>query len=195
MTSSEIQEEAKRRLEQMSDTEKEAVWGFSDEDNAFLRHVAEIGQSKLSEEESRRFMKLFVAHAAKCLPGGMIENGIVKDVNERYQISQDDLIKGAKNPYGREIKLLCVIGLAVAVIGAVIAVVGSRHNMEWMKIAGISMEAGIGVLALRFSGVVMAFFRYRKVQKKYMSGSMDEELLRAEICSQLFEERKKFWYR
>ena len=197
MTDLEIKEEAKRRYAALSEEEKYTVWcpDISQEDLAFVKYVEKVGSSQLSEEEENRFLVLTLHAHNSTLPGGMIEYGIAKDIEERYNISREDLANGAKNPYGREIRILLLGGLGMALVGALIAVIGAKADVGWLRVAGIAVSTVGGLLALRFASVVSAYFDFRRIQKKYKSGEMDEELIKCEMASLVVEEKKKLWFR
>lgn len=55
------------------------------------------------------------------------------------------------------------------------------------------MSVGDFGIAIAITNQITACFRYRKLQKKLMSGQMDEELIRAEVGQQVFEEKRKIW--
>ena len=193
MTDQQIKEEAARRLEGMTAAEKRALFGNTEEENAFLDYVAKVGVSNLTPRELSIFRRLSVDLGVKTMPGGIMESGIVSDLEERYNITKDDLCKGVKNPYKKEILILVAVGLGVAVTGGVLLGLGSRFDIEWLKYVGAAVEFGNGFTAYRIWPVISASMSFRKVQKKYMSGKMDEELIRCEMLSQYLAEWQKEW--
>lgn len=193
MTDTEIREEAERRIAAMSEREKKEIWGFPEADNSFLDYVDKVGTSGLTPEERSRFRSILVHYSSASMTGGVFQGALITHLKEVYNITTDDLRAGAANPIRFEILKTCVIGLIIAVIGGVLAFVGVRCDMEWLKYFGLAMECGLGVLAMRFANEVSAYFKVRKLQKKCMSGEIDEELIRTEVLNRLFAERKRLW--
>ncbi len=193
MTDQEIKEEARRRIADMTEAEKDSVWGFTEDDKAFLDHVVQAGRDSLAPKERTRYRQLLADAAARTLPGGMIEFSVIDHVRESYGISREDMAGGARNPYGRLILILCLAGIGVATVGAVLAVAGSRMDNDTLKYVGAGAGMGTLGIAVTVTNQLTAYFRYRKIQKRLMSGEMDGELVRAEVCSQLFPEKVKIW--
>ena len=197
MTDLEIQEEAKKRYAELPEEEKLSVWcpDLKPEDRAFLEHVEEVGYEHLSDEEKNRFTVLsFRGHNAN-LPGGIIDFGVMKHLEEQYKISREDLANGAKNPFKRELLLCLLVGLGLAAVGALVAFFAGKANVEVGKIAGIVVSAVGGLLAMRAASVVSAVFRFKAIQKKVVSGELDEEYIKREVYSLVTAEKRKVWFR
>jgi hypothetical protein len=196
MTDLEIKEEAKRRYAELPEEEKLSVWcpALTQEDRAFLDHVEEIGYKQLSEKEKNNFAVLTFRASNKNLPGGMIKYGVMKHMEEKYNISREDLANGAKNPFRREFLLCLLLGLGVAFVGALVAVLAAKAGAAAGKTAGIVIAAIGGILAMRASSVVSAIFDFKKIQKMAVSGELDEEYIKREIYNLVDEEMRKRWY-
>ncbi len=63
-----------------------------------------------------------------------------------------------------------------------------------LQYIGAGMSTGDFGIVIAITNQITAYFRYRKLQKKLMSGKMDEELIRAEVCQQVFQEKQKIWH-
>ena len=173
----------------MSEQEKRNIWGFSEEENVFLDYVSEVGISKLNPKQKSKFQQLSIRHACKCLPGGVIQSSIVSSLEENFNITRDDLKNGVKkNPFKAVILRYVLLALIINVTAAVLAFVG-------LAPAAIAVETTTGVLAMGFANQVRYYFEFRKIRKKYMSGQIDEEEIKAEVYDQLLQERKKQWDR
>ena len=184
-----IKQEAKRRIDSMSEQEKKDIWEFSDEDNEFLDYVSSVGRSKLNEKQKRKFGDLYMKHTFKCVPGGGIQGSFVSFLEEEFDITRDDLRNGVKkNPFKAGMLRYVLLALIVTVSAAVLAFVG-------LAPAAIAVETTTGVLAMGFANQVRYYFEFRKIRKKFMSGQMDEEEIKAEVYEQLLREREKQWER
>ena len=189
MNDQQIQEEAKRRLASMTEQEKEAIWGFSEADNEFLRYVEQKGRKNLNPQEVKKFRQLLADHAAKAVPGGMIQSSLVDNLQEQFSISKDDLRKGGvKNPYKAKMFRDIIVAVVLNIAAAALAVGGLAPG-------AIAVEASTGVIAMDFARHVKAYFNFKKIQKKYMSGEMDEEEIKAVMLQELLGERDKRWNR
>ena len=197
MTDLEIQEEAKKRYAELPEEEKLSVWcpDLKPEERAFLEHVEEVGYKHLSAEEKRRFTVLAVHANNLSLPGGIIDFGVMKHLEEQYKISREDLANGTKNPFKRELLLRLLVGLCLAAVGALVAYFAGKANVEVGRIAGIVVSAVGGLLAVRASSVVSAVFRFKAIQKKVVSGELDEEFIKKEVYSLVTAEKRKIWFR
>ena len=123
------------------------------------------------------------------MPGGPLKAGMVRDLQDEFIITKDDLRKGGqKNPYKAKMLRDVIIGLVSNVAAAALAVGGVAP-------AAIAVEAAAGVCALDFARNLKNYFDFKKVQKKYMSGDMDEEEIKGAIMREITAERDKRWSR
>ena len=199
MTDPEIREEAKRRLEGMSEEEKKKLSCLTEKEIAFMDDVAENGTFRMTSEENREYGRLLIRWAAKSQAGGMIESGFLSHNEEHFGITREDFANGAKNPYGKVIRRFLLISVILAAAAGAMGVIASNNGSEVLKYTAIGTATGSGLLAVRFADLVTAWFRYRKMQKKYMSGEMDEELIRSAMSKQVLDQyqelQHKNWYR
>ncbi len=190
MNSDQIKEEARRRVAQMTEQEKEDIWGFSPEENEFLRYVDKVGSKNLNPEQKSKFRQMLVHFSTKSMPGGPFRSAMTTHVQEHFSISKDDLRKGGvKNPYKAHIYKDIAVGLVLAAGGAVLAVSGVGAP------AALAVEASAGVCAMDFARQIKNYFDFKKLQKAYSSGAMDEEEIRSEMLNEIFEERHQRWLR
>ena len=189
MTSEQIKEEAKKRVAQMSEQEKIDMWGFSDEENELLTYAEKVGEKNLNPKQLSKFRQLVAQHGFRMIPGGYKGGGIEHVLEEEFNISKDDLRKGGvKNPFKAAMLRDIIIAILVNVASAGFALGG-------LSPVAIGLESTCTFLAADFVGQLSRYSRFKKVQKKYQSGEMDEEELRTEIMKELFEERDRRWSR
>ncbi len=118
---------------------------------------------------------------------------MLHSLKEDYGISWDDLNKGAKNPYKRNLLMMIIIGLIIAVVAAGLGVLGSRLDNDILKIAAVVLAGGQMYVAAGCLGAVQYCFRFGKLQKKVINGEMDEEMIRSKTLKLLLEERDQLW--
>ena len=187
--SEQIKEEAKRRVAQMSEQEKIDIWGFSDEENELLTYAEKVGSKNLNPEQYSKFRQLVAKHGFRMIPNGIKGGGIEHVLEEEFNISKDDLRKGGiKNPFKAAILRDIIIAIIINAISAGLALGG-------LSPIAIGLESTLTFLGADFVGQVSRYVRFKRAQKQYQSGEMDEEELRTEIMKELFEQRGQRWSR
>ena len=181
MNSDEIKKEAQKRLDNMTPEQKKAALGMSDEEQQRLdnaRNYWKMSKAEQSKFEDSLLKKLNNSHV-----GGWQQGGFERDLQDDFGISRDDIKKMAKNPYKAKMlkDMLWIVLLNVG--SAALAVTG-------LGVAIPALEMPAGIFALDFARNVKNYFKYKKIQKKYVSGELTQEEIKTEMYQQLLAEQK-----
>ncbi len=201
MTRSEIQAEASRRLSLMTEKEKWDIWGFSDEENKLIDKAMDIGIDQLEEKEKDKFRPLVFEHVLRMTPGGIIRGGKDHELKERFGLTREAIANGAENPYKNRNRRMLRFALICGAVAVPILIAIYAFNIRGilqtvLSVVGFAalMNAGVALLTVLCYGL-REQHEYKVYQEKLIRGEFDEELIRAEIMKQLYEERIAKWHK
>ena len=189
MNNEQIKEEARKRLAGMSEQEKRDMFRLNPEEEELLSYAEKVGQKSLNPEQHRKFGELIIKQVARSRPGGVIKSGMVRQLNEEFSISKDDLRKGGvKNPYKAKMMKDVVVALVMNVAAGALALGGIAPG-------AIAVEASSALVAADFAAQLKNYFDFKKLQRQYSQGQMDEEEIRSAMMDEILEESQKRWDR
>lgn len=183
MNDEEIKAEASRRLANMSDKEKLDMWDLSDENKQFVDYVSKHGQDGLSENDRRKFRRIKLSQISQTAPGGLSQSAIESRIKEQFNISRYEIKNMKKNPYKAKIFKSLLMTILMNVGAAGLAFGG-------LAAPALALETTAGVFAMSFARQVKNYFDFKKLKKKYVTGEIDEDYIKAEMFKQMLEEDK-----
>lgn len=187
MNDEQVKAEAKKRLAGMTEQEKRAMFGLKPEEEEFLSYVEKVGQKSLNPEENRKFGALLIKQSARSQAGGMNKAGMVYRLNEEFKISKADLRKGGqKNPYKAKMIKDVVVALVMNVAAGALALGGLAPG-------AIAVEASTALVAADFASQLKNYFDFKKLQRQYQQGEMDEEEIKEAMMGEILEEAQRRW--
>ena len=182
MNSDEIKKEAQKRLDSMTPEEKRAALGLTDEEQELLGNAKNYW--KMSKQEKSKFQSALIKKSDNMSVGSGLQGSFETDLEDEFGITREDIKNMAKNPYKARMLKDMLMVLILNVGSAALAVTGLAAAIP-------ALEIPAGLFAISFAKNIMNYFKYKKVQKKYISGELTQEEIRAEVYNRLVEEQQK----
>ena len=185
MSDAEIREEAQRRLSAMSEAEKLDLFRLSKREKQFLAHVETAGISSLDKRQNRRFRRLLRKQASRSCAGGVRTASFVKRLLDENKITEDDLRSGkVKSPYIMDIRSDAGTLVLMNVVG---------YMLIRLHVGGVTLRSANAIVGLELFRQFRAHRRLRKINRRYMSGSMDEAEVKEAMMQSILAESVKRW--
>ena len=183
MTDAEVKEEAQRRLSAMSEREKLDMFRLSKKEEQFLTQVGNDGMNSLDKKQTRRFVKLMKKMAFRSCAGGIKMALFVENLEREFKITKDDLRKGkVRNPFKPEMARDAVTIIVMIVIGYILL------HFTNIPREDVTVGSACLIVGIELIKEYKKHRKLRKINKKYMSGSMDEPEVRAAMMQSVLAE-------
>jgi hypothetical protein len=134
-------------------------------------------------------------------PGGIIRGGKDHELKERFGLTREAIANGAENPYKNRNRRMLRFALICGAVAVPILIAIYAFNIRGilqtvLSVVGFAalMNAGVALLTVLCYGL-REQHEYKVYQEKLIRGEFDEELIRAEIMKQLYEERIAKWHK
>ena len=171
----------------MSEREKLDMFRLSGKEEEFLAHVEKAGIKSLDARQNRRFQRLLKKQASRSCAGGVKKAAFVAHLQEKYKISEDDLRNGkVRSPYLFDVRfdIECIVFMVI--VSYVLILAGFPRG-------NIALGSACAIVGITIFRELRMHRRLRKINKQYMSGSMDEAEVREAMMQSILAVSAEKW--